>query len=252
MRTLKTIFITLIAVAVLAIAAGIGVIYSGVYNVAATDKHWPIVYWLLHETVEHSIAAHAKTIEVPALGDRQQVLAGAANYKAMCADCHAAPGIEQRTLARAMMYPKPPLLDDAAEEMTPAQLFWVIKYGIKASGMPAWGSSHSDEDLWSMVALIQKFPGMTAAEYEQLQQAAADAGIGHHHHGEDAHHGNEGEAHGHDEAGVAHHVDAEDEGHGHVETSDAHHGDDAQAGGEGEGHGHAETGTADGAGSHSH
>lgn len=204
MQTLKTVIITLIAVAVLAILALLGVIYSGVYNVAATEQHGAIVYSLIEETVQHSIAAHAEAIEAPTLGTRRQILTGAAAYEAMCAGCHAAPGMEQGLPGKAM-YPQPPRLDESAEDMTAAQLFWVITHGIKFSGMPAWGPSHSEEEIWSLVALIREFPEMSAAEYKQLQRAADAAGMGHHRHGAGMGHHHHGTGMGHHRHGAGHH-----------------------------------------------
>jgi hypothetical protein len=55
----------------------------------------------------------------------------------------------------------------------------VLKHGIKASGMPAWGKSMDDRYLWGMVAFMQQFPGMTAAQYS-AQVSASD---GHSHGG---------------------------------------------------------------------
>lgn len=143
----------------------LGVIYSGAYNVAATRKHWPITEWMLKQTVQNSVAARAEAIEVPELATPRQVLRGAANYAAMCASCHGAPGVE-RGLPTIGMYPQPPRLDHAVEPLTPAQVFWVIKHGIKATGMPAGGPWHSDEVIWSLVAFIQLLPQISTAEYE--------------------------------------------------------------------------------------
>jgi hypothetical protein len=44
----------------------------------------------------------------------------------------------------------------------------VIKHGIKMSAMPAWGASHDDATIWSMVAFLQKLPGMSAQEYKDI------------------------------------------------------------------------------------
>ena len=44
----------------------------------------------------------------------------------------------------------------------------MIKHGIKMSAMPAWGSSHDDATIWSMVAFLQKLPAMSAAEYTDI------------------------------------------------------------------------------------
>lgn len=198
MRTLRTVIATLLAIALVIPLAALGVIYSGAYNVAATSEHWPVTEWLLNQTVHNSVAARAEAIEMPPLGARRQVLAGAANYEAMCADCHVAPGVEQGWPGVAM-YPQPPRLDKVVEHMTPAQLFWVIKHGIKATGMPASGPSHSAEEIWSIVAFIQQLPQMSAAEYERLQQLADASGMGHHGHGGEGHSGGDSGAHRHGE-----------------------------------------------------
>jgi len=52
--------------------------------------------------------------------------------------------------------------------LDPRVVFWTIKHGIKMSAMPAWGFSHDDATIWSMVAFVQKLPGMTPAEYKAI------------------------------------------------------------------------------------
>ena len=55
--------------------------------------------------------------------------------------------------------------DDAK---TARKNFWVIKHGIKASGMPAWGKTHDDKRIWAMVAFLQRLPELTADQYQIL------------------------------------------------------------------------------------
>ncbi|ROO23131.1 c-type cytochrome [Salinisphaera orenii] len=189
--------LTTLVVGILALgAAAAGVVYSGAYNVAATDKHWPITYWVLNQAVHRSVERQSADIEAPELGGKEQLLAGAANFDAMCSDCHAPPGGQQSVAARGM-YPKPPELTHAAEEKSPAELFWVIKHGIKASAMPAWGASHSDEEMWAMTAFVEQLPGMSATDYRQMLQTAKAQGIGH---GDEGHHDESDESHGGDHA----------------------------------------------------
>ena len=85
------------------------------------------------------------------------------------------------------LYPAPPNLTKTPVD--PARAFWVIKHGIKASGMPAWGKSMKDEYIWNMAAFLQELPKLDAAQYEALV-----ASSGGHSHG-----GNESEPHGHAE-----------------------------------------------------
>jgi Cytochrome C oxidase, cbb3-type, subunit III len=79
------------------------------------------------------------------------------------------------------MYPKPPTLTEAAKKWTPSELFWIVKHGIKMSGMPSW-ADHSDDDLWNAVAFLEKLPGMSEADYEKLVEESKAAG-GHTMHG---------------------------------------------------------------------
>lgn len=79
------------------------------------------------------------------------------------------------------MYPSPPVLTDVAHRYSPAELFWILKHGIKMSGMPSWGD-HSDEDLWNTVAFMEKLPTMSEEDYGKLVMASMAAG-GHHMHG---------------------------------------------------------------------
>ena len=74
--------------------------------------------------------------------------------------------------------PSAPDLAKEVAELTPAELFWITKNGIKMTGMPAWGVTHDDNSIWPVVAFMRKLPGLDEAEYEQMLNAAA--GQGHH------------------------------------------------------------------------
>jgi mono/diheme cytochrome c family protein len=161
MKTLATIVI-LIVVAILGVGA---FVWSGLYNIGADAHHTKPVYALMQTLREHSIAHHAKDIAVPNLDDPQLILKGAGQYAAMCTGCHLAPGMAENEM-RPGLYPKPPQLSKFAPD--PREAFWVIKHGIKMSAMPAWGSSHDDATIWSMVAFLQKLPGLSPAQYKDI------------------------------------------------------------------------------------
>lgn len=56
----------------------------------------------------------------------------------------------------------------------------MIKHGIKASGMPAWGPTHDDQRIWAVVAFLQKLPELTPQQYQVLT-ARSEEDPGHHH-----------------------------------------------------------------------
>ena len=165
---------------VVLILGGGAFLYSGAFDVAATDHHSAPVHWLMEQARIRSIRMHAASIQTPpGLDDPQKVLMGADHFAAHCAVCHGAPGVPKGDIAEGL-YPEPPNLAEAAARYSPAELFWILKHGIKMTGMPAW-SDHADDELWAAVAFIEKLPGMTEQDYAKIVMANMMAG-GHHHH----------------------------------------------------------------------
>ena len=137
--------------------------------------------WIIETTREHSIESRASKVSAPpasALQDPKKLLEGFAHYDEMCVVCHGAPGMEAGE-AREGLNPQPPLLAKLKDlqDDPPGEIFWIIKNGIKMTGMPAWGPSHSDDKIWAMVAFVRKLPGMTADEYKTMKKQAEAAGI---------------------------------------------------------------------------
>jgi len=180
MKALKLVVVLVIAGAVVSA----GLVYSGAYNMAADEPHWMPTERLLQALRERSIAMRIRDIEVPAdLGDAARVPRGAGNYDAMCTGCHLKPGMDDSEIRKGL-YPQPPRLTEnqATGDMnaSAARQFWIIKHGIKASGMPAWSRGGVDDaTIWDMVALLQKLPGLSPADYA----AAVAASEGHTHAG---------------------------------------------------------------------
>ncbi len=179
-----------VVLGVLAVGAG-AFVYSGVYNIGADDPHTRPVFALLQTLRERSIQARSADLKVPDLNDPQLILKGAGQYAAMCTQCHLTPAMKDSEL-RPGLYPQPPNLSQV--RVDPKEAFWVIKHGIKMSAMPAWGFSHEDPAIWSMVAFLQKLPGMSAQQYkdivarappdEDMDMGDGDAGHGHAHDGD--------------------------------------------------------------------
>ena len=166
----------IVIVIVLAVV-GVGVfIYSGTYPIGADVPHNKVEYWLLETLRNNAIEQSSKDIRVPALDSPDLLLAGGADYNDMCSACHLKPGKDKSDMSLGL-YPTPPNLathdvelddDNADKDRLARRQFWVIKHGVKASGMPAWGPTHDDERIWAMVAFLQQLPELTADQYQIL------------------------------------------------------------------------------------
>jgi mono/diheme cytochrome c family protein len=158
-------------VALLVVAVTSLMFYAGVYNIAADAPHTQPVYWLLKTARERSIAVRARDIVVPRdLDDPKRVAAGGGQYAEMCSGCHLAPGMKKTELSRGL-YPRAPELRRESI-LSPAEQFWIVKHGVKMTGMPAWGVTHDDELLWDVVAFMRKLPDLTADQYQALVKNA--------------------------------------------------------------------------------
>jgi len=179
--SMRTVLASIAIFAGVIIVVAAAVIGLGLYDFAADSPHTALVTKLIAVARERSVDVRAEDIKVPPLNDPAMIREGAEHYDAMCVSCHLAPGMPENEM-RPGMNPKPPVLAAMPAE-DPAEQFWIIKHGLKMTAMPAWGTTHSDAEIWNMVALLQKLPHLSPAQYRALVAQA-----GHHHDEMEMHH----------------------------------------------------------------
>ncbi|WUR16162.1 c-type cytochrome [[Empedobacter] haloabium] len=160
--------------AAVAALAGYAVFRGGWYDVAATRQHFQFVHTLLERAMQHSVAFHARDIEVPRQPGEAALLRGAHLYVRHCQQCHGGPGVAPLPFAQSMQ-PVPGPLVDAARRWRPPELYYITRHGIKMSGMPAWGARLAEPELWALVAFLGQLPHLTADGYRGMLGAAAPA-----------------------------------------------------------------------------
>lgn len=161
--------------AVLAGLVLLGLLYAwaGLVPVAASAGHWPITAWFLHFTLRQSVETQSLGLQPPpTLDDPANILKGANHFATGCAPCHGAPGSPGSVIPQHMT-PHPPELRSQIPAWEPDELFWIVKHGIKFTGMPAWPSRHRDDEVWAMVSFLRRLPKMTPQEYRELTEADA-------------------------------------------------------------------------------
>jgi cytochrome c553 len=157
-----------IAALLMALAlVGFLVVALGLVPVTASSGHWPITEWFLHFAMKRSVATHSLFIESPPLDDPALILKGATHYHTGCRSCHGSPEIQSPVIAQSMT-PAAPNLASKVGEWKPEQLFYIVKHGVKFTGMPAWPAQQRDDEVWAMVAFLLKFPKLDAAGYRSL------------------------------------------------------------------------------------
>ena len=165
--TLKRAALYVTALLIVAGAGGFLVAVLGIVPIKASSGHWAITRWLLNFSSERSVATHSRGIVVPPLDKPGLVLKGAGTYDLNCRACHGSPSLQAPRVA-ASMTPNPPYLPPVVPEWEDAELFYVVKHGMKFTGMPAWPAQQRDDEVWAMVAFLRTFPGLDAEAYDRL------------------------------------------------------------------------------------
>lgn len=164
------VLVRLVVVIVVIAAAGLIFLYSGTYNVSAMVPHNRVTLWIINTLKDNSIEHRSDKITVPDnLNDSSLVRIGFVHYREMCQGCHGAPGIKPSEIGQGL-YPHPPNLAHSAKEMPASELFWITKNGIKLTGMPSFGKTHSDDKIWAIVAFMEKLPYMTSDQYNEMNK----------------------------------------------------------------------------------
>lgn len=163
--------LTILACAVAGAGLGAAAVYGDWYDVSATSSHTIAVHGLLDTAQTHSVRRRAADIKVPELDDPGRIRNGSALFRTHCVQCHGAPGIPPEPYALGLN-PAPAALVATARERPAGDVFWIIRQGVRMTGMPAWQYRLSDAEIWDVVAFMRILPTLSARDYRQQAGAA--------------------------------------------------------------------------------
>ncbi len=168
------------------VALVIAFVWSGFYNVAANDPHWGVTVQLVEKLRDRSITVRSKAIVVPTskLEDAKLVERGFRHYHATCRLCHGAPGYSRNEFAKGLNPHPPDLVVETVQKRKTAEQYWIIKNGIKMTGMPAFDKTHDDDEIWEITVFLRRLPSLQSKEYNAMVKASTmhDGGEVPHHH----------------------------------------------------------------------
>lgn len=149
-----------------AIAIGAGLILT-----SARPPHSALTTFVLHTAFKQSVARGAGGVTMPAdldLAEPGLIRLGGEHFANTCASCHGGPGLGQSPLALSMR-PSPQHLPAVVGQFTDAELFWIVREGVRFSPMPAWPAEGNFDEIWAVVAFLRQLPEMTADDFAALR-----------------------------------------------------------------------------------
>src|SRR5579859_7804290 len=156
-------------VGLIAIIATIGAamyLFGGFYDVAANSGTRGLIDHALELIRDASVSRRATAAPPISLEDQHTIQAGARQYSELgCVRCHGAPGIRRDLFGRGMN-PSPPGVKTLSEN-DPAEIFWIVKNGIRMTAMPSFGKAGiGDDEIWQVVAFVRKLQATSADDYK--------------------------------------------------------------------------------------
>lgn len=146
---------------------GLTVMVSGIVPIKASSGHWAVTKWMLSFSMSRSVATHSLGITVPSnLNDRAMVMKGAGHFETGCAPCHGSPIWKQPRIAQRLT-PTPPSLAEKVGDWRPEELFYIVKHGIKLTGMPAFPVQNRDDEVWAVVAFLNELQTLDEDGYRE-------------------------------------------------------------------------------------
>src|SRR4051794_39144672 len=119
-----------------------------------------------------AIPREAKDAKNPVAASSAVMSEAMAHFADHCAICHGTDGAGRTHIADGL-YPKPPDMKQAAtQNLSDGELYYIIRNGVRFTGMPAFGeaSDDDDQDSWKLVVFIRHLPTMTPEEVAHMEE----------------------------------------------------------------------------------
>jgi thiosulfate dehydrogenase len=126
--------------------------------------------------LDSSVERHAPHVNNPVPVTDDNLIEGLKTYTMNCALCHGGIDRQPSQLERSL-YPQPPNLISDPDEDPEWQIFYVIKNGVRYSGMPAWDKSLSADDMWKVTAFLSRIEKLPPGVQEYWKKATGAAPV---------------------------------------------------------------------------
>jgi mono/diheme cytochrome c family protein len=131
------------------------------FSLTALDEPGRTETYLATQAKRFLVARDSREVPPAPAATASSVAAGEKLYGVECATCHGLNGRTPTDNGR-WMYPRAAdLTSEQTQQYSDRELFWILKNGIRLSGMPAFGQVETDEHLWQLVHYVRtlKRPG---------------------------------------------------------------------------------------------
>jgi mono/diheme cytochrome c family protein len=119
-------------------------------------------YLAIH--AKHLLVAREAQQQLPTeqIASADSIEEGHTIYGASCAGCHGYDGRTPTPLGKSLYPHAPSLASPGPQSFTDAEMFVIIRGGIRMSGMPGFGKSQTSDQIWELVQYLRTLPSAPA------------------------------------------------------------------------------------------
>ncbi len=157
---------------VVALVGGYVVLRNGLIPANADASPSWLETWVASTSLDATLDCEAPKGANPVALTDANLIAGIELYRENCAICHGtAKGEASASPVARGEYPRPPqLATDGVEDDPEGFSYWKIKHGIRWTGMPSWGGTLTDQQIWTLALFLKHMDKLPPAA-EQAWQA---------------------------------------------------------------------------------
>ena|SRR5437867_1199536 len=138
------------------------------HGLSAREKPSRLEAFLARRARGLATPAAAKRMKNPVAPTALHIAEGRDHFADHCALCHANDGSGKTTVNEGLYPPAPDLRAKETQQLSDGQLLYIIKNGIRFTGMPGWGGS--DDENWKLVLFIRHLSELSAKELELMRE----------------------------------------------------------------------------------
>jgi mono/diheme cytochrome c family protein len=147
------------------------ILTAGLLDFSAAKPPGRIEERIARFTLDRSIARHAPKRVNPLASSPDAARAGLRLFRLRCVSCHGAPGVDPTEEGASLNPPAPGLTLARVQARSDGELKWIVSNGIRMTGMPAFGPSRTEAEIWQLVAALRRLPRLTDEERQELHSA---------------------------------------------------------------------------------
>ncbi|HET6181075.1 MAG TPA: cytochrome c [Candidatus Sulfotelmatobacter sp.] len=164
---MKPLLLGVVAAFVILPAAGLAYFTMGLAETASDARPPAWETRLMRDTVHASVRRSASALQAPTPESLEDsMVEGGKLYFLGCMGCHGEPGKPGEDLVH---YPRVPQLPQVGTQYSEAEIYWIVKHGIRMTGMSAYGPFYSEKQLWEIASFVRRINNLPPPVLDRIK-----------------------------------------------------------------------------------